>query len=317
VQGLVPSDITIRHNTLAKPLAWKPDEPSYAGDHFTVKNLLELKNARRVAIEGNLFERCWADGQSGEAAVLTVRNQNGTAPWSTVETVRFADNLVRRVGGGLSILGHDDHQPSQEAHDFTIENNLFYDLGGAWGGDGRLAVLASGTGEPGPSAVRIEHNTALQSGDPLVSSTPGTVVEHPGLRFADNIALGGSRGVWGDGTAAGDPSLAAYYPDAAFSGNVLVGAPAAAYAAHPGNWFPPTVAEVGFVDPAGSDYRLTSGSPYLGRGADLSPRWLRQIAAPQPAGPKHNARNHTVFKSKSNRMGGANQVSCQAGTRAV
>jgi hypothetical protein len=34
---------------------------------WQVKNLLELKNARRVVIEDNTFERNWAQAQSGYA----------------------------------------------------------------------------------------------------------------------------------------------------------------------------------------------------------------------------------------------------------
>ena len=42
-----------------------------------VKNLLELKNARRVTIDGNLFEYSWSSGQAGYAIVFTPRNQEG------------------------------------------------------------------------------------------------------------------------------------------------------------------------------------------------------------------------------------------------
>ena len=57
--GVVPSDIEIRRNTLFKPLSWKVDDPSYAGKHWTVKNLFELKSAQRVLVEGNWMEISW------------------------------------------------------------------------------------------------------------------------------------------------------------------------------------------------------------------------------------------------------------------
>src|SRR5204863_3419138 len=53
ISQLVPSDIEIRHNDFFKPLSWKPDDPGFGGYHWTVKNLLELKNSRRVLIQGN------------------------------------------------------------------------------------------------------------------------------------------------------------------------------------------------------------------------------------------------------------------------
>jgi hypothetical protein len=43
-----------------KPLTWMKGQPGYVGgtdgNPFIVKNLLELKNAERVLIDGNLME---------------------------------------------------------------------------------------------------------------------------------------------------------------------------------------------------------------------------------------------------------------------
>ncbi len=267
IQNLVPSDIVIKWNHFTKPLSWKPTDPSYAGTHWWVKNLFELKNARRVTIDGNLFEYSWQDGQSGEVAIFTVRNQNGAAPWSTVESVSFTNNLARHTGGGLSILGHDDNNPSQLGHDFTISNNFFYDIGGTtWGGWGRFLDLDSGTTAPGPANVRVDHNTVVQVSDVLVGETPGVVVDHPGLVFTNNLTMYGPRGVWGDSTASGDPSLAKYFSAAVFTGNALVGATAASFTAHPGNQFPASMALAGLADPTSG--RLSATSPLVNAGTD-------------------------------------------------
>jgi hypothetical protein len=268
VPNLVPSDITIRYNDFSKPLSWKPDDPSYVGIHYSVKNLLELKNARRVTIDGNSFQYAWADAQSGEVALFTVRNQNGGAPWSTVESVRFTNNLARHVGGGISIMGHDNNYPSQLAHDFTIENNLFYDVGGAtWGGWGRCLTIDSGTTQPGPSTMLIDHNTCLEAGPIITAAAPSGTVNHPGLVFSDNIVNHNASGVWGPGTANGDPTLAAYFSDGIFTGNVLIGGPAANYSAHPGNAFPANMANMGFADPQNGNYQSAA---YPGIGVDMS-----------------------------------------------
>src|SRR5712692_62527 len=82
IPNLVPSDILIANNHFVKPLAWKVDHPGYQGTHWRVKNLLELKNAQRVTIEHNFFEQNWRDGQNGFAILFTVRNQDGSSPWS-------------------------------------------------------------------------------------------------------------------------------------------------------------------------------------------------------------------------------------------
>src|SRR5437660_12102447 len=62
IPGLVPSDIEIRRNLLAKSVSWNPGDPAYAGTRWTVKYILELKKARRVLIDGNLLERNWEAG---------------------------------------------------------------------------------------------------------------------------------------------------------------------------------------------------------------------------------------------------------------
>src|SRR5262249_35185603 len=70
VPGLIPSDITISDNQLFKPPAWR-------GQGWLVKNLFELKNARRVSMVHNTLDYTWENGQVGYAVVLTGRNQDG------------------------------------------------------------------------------------------------------------------------------------------------------------------------------------------------------------------------------------------------
>ena len=45
--------------------------PTSAGQLWTIKNLLELKNAKLVLIEGNIFENCWKADQKGYAVQFT------------------------------------------------------------------------------------------------------------------------------------------------------------------------------------------------------------------------------------------------------
>ena len=138
IPDLVPSDIEIRRNHFFKPLVLGAGDPSYAGTHWAVKNLLELKNAQRVLIDGNVFENNWADAQNGFAILFTVRNQDGTAPWSVVEDVTFTNNIVRHGGGGVNDARQaTTNHPSQQTQRILIRNNLFEDIDAArWGGSG-------------------------------------------------------------------------------------------------------------------------------------------------------------------------------------
>ncbi len=100
----VPSDILVESNYFTKRLEWKT-----AG--FAVKNLFELKSARRVTIRGNLFEHNWTDAQTGFGILFKAINQDGTAPWSVLEDVLFESNVVRDTENGFNILGTDYHYP--------------------------------------------------------------------------------------------------------------------------------------------------------------------------------------------------------------
>src|ERR1700728_1569465 len=110
---LTPADIEIRQNHFFKPLTWMKGQAGYVGgtngNPFIVKNLLELKNAQRVLVEGNIMEYSWGGfSQSGFAILLTPKNQAGAngsnlCPVCQVTDVTIRYNLVRHVGAGFQI----------------------------------------------------------------------------------------------------------------------------------------------------------------------------------------------------------------------
>lgn len=234
VPQLVPADIEILRNHMAKPLRWKAGDAAYEGTQWSVKNLFELKNARRVLVEGNVFERVWTQAQNGFAILFTVRNQDGGAPWSAVEDVTFVNNVVRHAGGGINVLGKDDNHPSQQTRRIEIRNNLFLDIGEPWGA-GRLFQLLDGT-----SNVTIANNTALQTGTILFG---GDHAPHAAFTFQNNIAPHNEHGIIGSGTEPGNQTLARYFPRGVIRGNVIVGGSAGKYP--PENVFPGSLDEAG------------------------------------------------------------------------
>jgi hypothetical protein len=257
IPDLVPSDIVFRGNTCSKPLSWKVDDPTYAGKHWSVKNLFELKNARRVLVEGNIFENNWVDAQAGIGILFTVRNQEGTAPWSTVEDVTFVNNIVRHVSAAVNILGKDNLQASQQVKRISISNNLFEDVNGKnWGGGNGVFLTITEAVD-----VTFDHNTILQSGNMI--STYGKATTN--FTFTNNLILHNEYGIIGDGTGTGMATLK-YFPELTFKKNVLVGGQQAKY---PGkNFFPAQLNEVGFSNPAESNYELTLVSLFKGLGTD-------------------------------------------------
>src|SRR5688572_10245906 len=250
VPDLVPADIQVLRNHMTKPLRWKVGHASYEGTEWAVKNLFELKNARRVLVEGNVLEHNWTHAQNGFAILFTVRNQDGRAPWSTVEDVTFVNNVVRRVGGGVNVLGRDDNHPSQQTQRIAIRNNLFLDVGGSWG-NGRLFQLLDGT-----SSISIDHNTAVQTGSILFG---GDHAPHTGFVFQNNIVPHNEHGITGSGTSAGTQTLARYFPLAVVRGNVIVGGNAGQYPAD--NVFARTLDEAGIASLATGSLQALAAEP--------------------------------------------------------
>ena len=139
----VPSDILVEGNYFTKRLEWK-------GAGVAVKNLFELKSARRITIRGNVFERNWTDAQTGFGILLKAVNQDGTAPWSLLEDVLFENNVVRDTENGFNILGNDYATSVRTATRITIRNNLILTPG-----VGFSLAEKSGTST-------IDHNTIAQ-----------------------------------------------------------------------------------------------------------------------------------------------------------
>ena len=80
-----------------------------------MKNLFELKKRAPRAGGGQCFENNWVSGQNGFAILFTVRNQDGHAPWSTVEDVTLTNNILRHSSSAVNILGRDYTHPSGQA----------------------------------------------------------------------------------------------------------------------------------------------------------------------------------------------------------
>jgi hypothetical protein len=258
ITGLVTADVVFRRNHLSKPIEWRDDR-------WTEKNLFELKNARRVLVEGNLIEYSWVDGQVGYAIVLTPANQDGRAPWATVEDVTFRNNVIRHAGGGMQIIGENPDRPSGPTKRITVSNNLFYDIDTKnWGGSGAFILIGNG-----PSDVVVEHNTVYQSGNILMAYGESDSKPKPitGVRFRDNIIRHNQYGVHGTGRGVGDDTLRAYFPGIVFTSNAIAGGNAKGYPS--GNTFVSEEDwETQFLNVPEGDFRLRPNSRFRKAASD-------------------------------------------------
>lgn len=240
VPNLVPSDIEIKRNYLFKPGSWFGTA--------TIKAMIELKNGRNVTIDGNVIE---SEGFIG-AFVLTVRNQNGTAPWSTLQDINITNNIVRHSQTGFSILGRDDGHPSTQAKRIRIANNLLVDVGPDYAAVFLVGCCAD--------TLTVENNTVQQTGSIMTCyGTPNSP-----FVFRNNIVQFNSYGFY--------CPVNMLSPDS--RGNIIADNKAQISAnGYPanipkGNFVVTSFDEVGFVDFANGDWRLGPQSKLKGKGSD-------------------------------------------------
>jgi hypothetical protein len=268
----IPADILVENNHFSKQLEWK-------GQWKVVKNLFELKAAKRVVIRNNLFERNWTDVQSGSAIVFTPRNQGGLAPWSVVEDVLFERNIIRETEAVFNILGIDGEQPSGRTTRITIRNNLAI--------ASRTFLMAGG--EVG--TLTIDHNTVDQGSNVMLlycgnvwptgsSQRRGAQYAIENLIYTNNMANHNEYGVFGDNTGIGLPALTRLTLGYTWRQNVLAGGANTLYRYPPGT-FLPTLAEYQSQFTVG--YTLAPNSVYRGiatDGTDLGAPGNLELRAP-------------------------------------
>jgi Secretion system C-terminal sorting domain len=271
IVDLLCSDIEVRHNHFYKPLSWRVGDPSYAGTHWSVKNLFELKNADRVWIQGNIFENNWSDAQTGFAILFTPRTEAGSCPWITVQNVTFEQNIVRHTGSAFNISGRDGNYSIIHANRILLRNNLIEDLNGnTWGGSGRTLQILNGVHH-----LTVNHNTFINPLGGTFVNADGPNYPNENFIYINNITSNGDYGLHGSAKGTGNPALNFYFPSAEFHHNVLTdggasnGGIVSNYPA--GNFFPGPIENIGFQDfnfGIGGDYQLLAGSSFSGAGSD-------------------------------------------------
>lgn len=243
---LIPSDVEIRGNLLVKLAEWR--------GKATLKTLFEIKNGKRVRFIGNFLENNYV----GSAFRVTVRNEEGGAPFSTIEDALISDNIIKGAGDGVNILGRDDMQKSGVLNGLKIVNNLWLDLdAGRFEGDGYFVQIRDGRN------IEIAHNTVFQNG--LIIKAYGTPTSN--FVFRDNIVAYNKYGVAAFDFLDGSAATKQYFSQI-LKNNLIVNNQTIA----PGNFYIPAgnfklndYAEVGFADFSGKNFRLAVGSRFKGK----------------------------------------------------
>jgi hypothetical protein len=253
IQGLIPSDIVFRRNHVHKPATWK--------GKWTSKNLLELKNAQRILIEGNVFENNWIDGQAGHAFNFKSTNQSGTAPWSVTRDVNFQHNLILKSACGMKVSSAEHVAGTAGLTErIRIAHNMFSDIGVTYSGCGTIFQLQYDVAD-----LTVEYNTGW---------APNSAIVFYGLPALQRVTIQGNilgRGAFGfkgDNSGEGTKTLAVYAPGGLVVGNLILGAVASSYPS--GNSFPASQTAAGLASVDGRIWALQPTSAYLAAGPNGS-----------------------------------------------
>ena len=285
-----PADIEIRRNHMFKPSIWMRGQSGYAGgadgNPYIVKNLLELKNAQRVLIEGNIMENSWGGfSQVGFAILLTPKNQGGKGginlcPACQVTDVTIRYSSISHVAAGLQIANAlAGTGAAQDGERYSIHDLEFDDIDGSkYGGPGVFAQISVTPGAHLLQNLTINHVTALPPsmlfmvGDMVATSSP-----IKNFIFTNSIVNAGAHPVWSTG---GGPANCAFhnsplttfnacFSNSTFASNVVIATPATPWPS--GNSFPGSASAVRFVNynnGNGGDYHLQASSPFKAKAAD-------------------------------------------------
>lgn len=191
ITNLVASDIEIRRNLIKKPFTWKANDPSYAGIAWTVKNLFELKAAKRVLIEGNVLDGSWTMAQVGFAFVIKTSNQDGKCTACETTDVVIRNNKIRNVQNGFAVApleGQNLAASTGKTARIRMENNSVEFLSG---GSNLLQVY------PNVADVQFIKNTGCSTSKFIsITSTTGYL---PLFQFNGNLVCAGEYGIHSSG----------------------------------------------------------------------------------------------------------------------
>jgi hypothetical protein len=282
---VAPTDIEITRNHMFKPLTWLQGQPGFVGVVFAVKNHLELKNAQRVLVDGNILENTWGGfSQNGFSIVITPKNQNNACPSCLVTDVTIRYNTSSHIGSGMQIANglSDAGGPPFDGQRYSIHDDIFDDIDPVtYVGSGVLGQVSMGDGTPLLQNVTLNHITGFSPSE-LLNVGDDTSVNPPmsNIWFTNSIVNAGAYPVWSTGGSTNCAikdvpitTMTACFANSSLSTNAIIATPknypASSWPA--GNFFPVNAAAVQFVNynnGNGGDYHLQPTSPYKNAGTD-------------------------------------------------
>lgn len=272
-----------------------------SASRWLLKNVFELKQGRNITAQYNIIEESWTQGQTGPCVLFTGSMQNNDNWSAVVLDVDFSYNEVRHCNQSGQIAGT-DALPNESARSgrINIHHNLFWDIGGDYGGastNWMYTVGGSPRQWPNRSAfdITFNHNTfgmdtsndyqsllyiATCSRDmaPNYGESPT-----PNFIITNNLGYSGTYGIPSEDPAQacsmiqGRLPATVLGPGSAFHHNVLAGAANCAIYTDDGtNITCPSIADLEALTFAGPiltnrlNYAVKATSPYFGTASDAT-----------------------------------------------
>jgi hypothetical protein len=303
---LTPTDIEILGNHFWKPWQWMPGNQPFVGGPngrpFIVKNHLELKNAVRVLVDGNLMQNVWGGfTQYGHGILLSPKSQHvrhrrhrhderrsrDTCPRCQVTDITIRYVYLSHAGGGIvlatSLSGNGRNGgEALSGTRFSIHDVVFDDLSIQYKGAGDAFVIANSWARNPVNTFTINHVTAFPDPANSMMFIGNDVRTAPmyGFVFTNNLLLIGRYPIWNTGGRSScsvkdvpATTIKRCFTTYTFANNGLIATPpeypASSWPAN--NLFPQTVEDVQFTDfnnGDGGNYELLPTSPYKNKGTD-------------------------------------------------
>lgn len=175
IPNLIPAEVTIEDSLIYRPVSWMTD-----GVARKVKNLIEFKSIRGVVVRGCRLSGCWANGQEGQAFMITPTSE-GTRlnpPYlSHTSNIRIEGNVVEQVGTLAAIVGRDYTSYTEvPTTDVVFRGNHVTCSRQQFGGRGQVATLLSGCGE-----IVFDQNVCHVDGSSLIYIYRGNRLDAMGV----------------------------------------------------------------------------------------------------------------------------------------
>ncbi len=233
IPEITPSHFSIRRNYFFKHLKWQRTDfggtnPPWDGSQWNIKNNLEFKTGRFIAVDSNIYENSWVQGD--QVGYGTNFNNTIDNAWGKFEWGQLTNSKYINTGTGHTLRGRDEKiwkgEMSVMRH-LLVRNNLYNPVGDIllWiPAGGYVANVLRGMVDFG-----FVHNTSDETGPSAFNFSGAEPLYRP--KVLNNIGPHNTYGWKGDGSNPGTPSFNVYTVGIDFRGNLLAGADSGQYPA--------------------------------------------------------------------------------------